>query len=115
LTSKNCIFCYERLIHPKVQETKNGKEINKTNKGTLYCTNPLCASVKAKRASQCRDSLSALAIGLVGLSTILFNDSFPQFKSTKISSRNAEDYFHKTSSFQWQEKTGSYDVALEVR
>lgn len=114
LTSKTCVFCFSRLNHPRVSQTKNSRKFEKKILGTLYCTNPLCVSVIAKRAIKCRDSLSALAIGLVGLSTVLFDAPFPQFISNIISQNNAEEYLKKTSSFKLQEKIGNHAVVLEV-
>jgi hypothetical protein len=58
--------------------------------------------------------LSALAIGLVGLSTVLFESTFPEFMLNKISDHDAEVYIQKTSSFLLQEKNGNHVVVLEV-
>ncbi|KAG2232356.1 hypothetical protein INT48_007371 [Thamnidium elegans] len=76
---------------------------------------PLCVSVISKRAIQSRDSLSALAIGLVGLSTVLFGIPFPEFLNNKISENYAEDYIKKTSSFKLQKKTGNHEVIQKIR
>ncbi|KAG2230164.1 hypothetical protein INT48_004034, partial [Thamnidium elegans] len=52
------------------------------------------------RTIQSRDSLPALAIGLVRLCTVLFSVPFPEFLNNKISENCAEDYIKKTSSFK---------------
>lgn len=82
--------------------------------GILFCTNPSFISVISKRAIKSRNSLSTFAIGLVGLGTVLFRDPFPQSQSHKISENNAEEYFHKTSSFLLQEKKGDHGVVTKV-
>ena len=115
LTSKTCIFCFRRLTHPRISVTKNGEVFSRKVKGSFYCTNPLCVSVLSKCAAKSRDSLSALAIGIVGLSTILFGAPLPAFKSHKISNIEAEKYIVLTSPSRFEEETGSYAVVLEVR
>lgn len=110
LTSKTCVYCFRRLNHPRIEQVKNGKSFIKEVKGTLYCTNPSCVSVRSNRAIMPRDAMSALAIGLVGLSTALFGSPFPAFQSHIISKVNAEGFLNKTSSFQWQERNGNHAV-----
>jgi hypothetical protein len=114
LTSQTCVFCFGRLQNPLVQQTRNGKSFMRKINDTLFCTNSLCISVIKKRACKSRDSLSALAIGLVGLSTVLFESTFPKFMLNKISDHDAEVYIQKTSSFLLQEKNGNHVVVLEV-
>jgi hypothetical protein len=58
--------------------------------------------------------LSALAIGLVGLSTVLFESIFPESMSKEISDYDAELYNQKKNSFLLQEKNGNHVVVLEV-
>ncbi|KAI8081253.1 hypothetical protein BDF21DRAFT_338917, partial [Thamnidium elegans] len=53
------------------------------------CIHPRCISVIKKCGSKSRDALSALAIGLVGVSTLIFGTSMPPF-NTKISQFNTE-------------------------
>ncbi|KAG1507786.1 hypothetical protein G6F46_001816 [Rhizopus delemar] len=115
LTSKACIFCFRRLTHPRISVTKNGEVFSRKVKGSFYCTNPLCVSVLSKCAAKSRDSLSALAIGIVGLSTILFGVPLPAFKSHKISNIEAEKYTILTSPSRFEEENGSYVVVLEAR
>ncbi|KAG1054971.1 hypothetical protein G6F43_003038 [Rhizopus delemar] len=115
LTSKTCIFCFRRLTHPRISVTKNGGIFSRKVKSSFYCTNPLCVSVLSKCAAKSRDSLSALAIGIVGLGTILFGAPLPAFKSHKISNNEAEKYTILTSPSRFEEETGSYAVVLEVR
>ncbi|EIE82340.1 hypothetical protein RO3G_07045 [Rhizopus delemar RA 99-880] len=114
LTSKTCIFCFRRLTHPRISVTKNGEVFSRKVKGSFYCTNPLGVSVLSKCAAKSRDSLSALAIGIVGLSTILFGAPLPAFKSHKISKIEAEEYIILTSPSRFEEETGSYAVVLEI-
>ncbi|KAG1556418.1 hypothetical protein G6F49_006289 [Rhizopus delemar] len=115
LTSKTCIFCFRRLTHPRISVTKNGEVFSRKVKGSFYCTNPLCVSVLSKCAAKSRDSLSALAIGIVGLSTVLFGAPLPAFKSHKISNIEVEKYTILTSPSRFEEEIGSYAVVLEVR
>ncbi|ORE16862.1 hypothetical protein BCV71DRAFT_270875 [Rhizopus microsporus] len=67
-----CVFCFKKLAHPKRKEVKNGKAIFKSINGAFMCTNPSCVSVKNRKAAKSRNALSALAIGLVGFSIVLF-------------------------------------------
>ncbi|KAG1036789.1 hypothetical protein G6F43_012991 [Rhizopus delemar] len=67
----------------------------------------------SKCTAKSRDSLSALAIGIVGLSTILFSVPLPAFKSHKISNIEAEKYIILTSPSRFEEENGSYAVVLE--
>ncbi|KAG1174754.1 hypothetical protein G6F71_004662 [Rhizopus microsporus] len=95
--SQICVFCFKKLAHPKRKEVKNGKAIFKSINGAFICTNPSCVSVKNRRAVKSRDALSALAIGLVGFSTVLFGVKFPAFNT--ISQNNTEDFINITSAF----------------
>ncbi|KAI8078386.1 hypothetical protein BDF21DRAFT_399636 [Thamnidium elegans] len=81
---------------------------NLTSKTCFFCFDQLVHP-------QSRDSLSALAIGLVGLSTVLFGIPFPEFLNNKISENYAEDYIKKTSSFKLQKKTGNHEVIQKIR
>jgi hypothetical protein len=67
----------------------------KSVNGALQCENLDCPSFKAKKAVRSRDQLSALAIGLAGLSKILYGATFPPFDHT-VSQRNT-DLFKKNS------------------
>ncbi|KAI9269674.1 hypothetical protein EDC94DRAFT_645929 [Helicostylum pulchrum] len=83
------------LAHPVHQVVKGDQKFNRTSKGSFWCTNPLCVSVHYKRAIKSRDALSALAIGVVGLSTLLFGAEPSPFND-KISRASTEDYIIKT-------------------
>lgn len=99
MTSQTCVFCFNRLNHPLVEQINNGKCFMKKIQVTLYCTNPSCVSVLSRRAIKSRDSISALAISLVGLSTILFRSPFPTFQTHKVSEKNVEEHINITSAF----------------
>lgn len=94
---------------------KNGKFIMKKVRFTLYCTNTSSVSVASRRVIKSRDSLFALAIALVGPSTILFGAAFPQFRSYKISKKDTEELINMTSSFKLKEEIGNQKVVLDVR
>lgn len=93
-SSQTCLFCFNKLSHP-VSAADN--HINVT-KGTFVCLNANCAKAFTP---MCRDKLSALAIGLAGLSYLLFGSTFPCFdeKSTRTSKErffnSALDFLHK--------------------
>lgn len=93
-TSQTCLFCYNKLIHPK---TQTGENRYRSIKGTLLCANPLCISVIKQKAAKSRDALSSLAIGLVGFSTVFFGTGPPSFNST--SQLNTGDFLQITSAF----------------
>ncbi|KAI9260945.1 hypothetical protein EDC94DRAFT_673774 [Helicostylum pulchrum] len=57
----------------------------------------VCVSIRNNKNVQTRDSVSAMAIGLSGLATVLFNQTFPQF-ATIISQSNTE-FKHNTNTF----------------
>jgi hypothetical protein len=65
--------------NPKHRIIKDGKSKLKAVHGAFQCTNRKCVSYKNKRAIQTRDTMSALAIGLLGLSTLLFSKRIPSF------------------------------------
>ncbi|KAL4214388.1 hypothetical protein AB4K20DRAFT_1880130 [Rhizopus microsporus] len=58
---------------------KNGARRLRTINGAFICDNPNCVSAQAKKAVKGRDTLYAMAIGLSGLATLLFDATFPQF------------------------------------
>ncbi|KAI8368532.1 hypothetical protein BD560DRAFT_398986 [Blakeslea trispora] len=66
-------------------------------KGAFHCLNPECPSVKNGRGVSGRDKLSALAIAISGITTLLFQQTLPAFSQT-ISPSNTE-FNHKTASF----------------
>jgi len=71
-SSQTCLFCFRKLSHP--MKATDGK-VKATN-GSFVCLNEQCPN--AFRVV-CRDQVSALAIGLAGLATILFGVTFPCF------------------------------------
>ena len=71
-SSQTCLFCFRKLSHPmKVVEG----EVKATT-GSFVCLNDQCPN--AFRVV-CRDQVSALAIGLSGLASLLFGVTFPCF------------------------------------
>ncbi|ORE16801.1 hypothetical protein BCV71DRAFT_182751, partial [Rhizopus microsporus] len=58
--------------------------------GSFQSVNPDCPSVLAGKATHARDSLSAMAIGLSGIATLLFGATFPQFDPKRSPSKTAE-------------------------
>jgi hypothetical protein len=65
---------------------------------TFQCVNPDCSSVLAGKVTYARDSLSAMAIGLFGLATLLFGTTFPQFDPKHSPSKTAE-FEHLAATF----------------
>ena len=101
-TSQTCVYCFSSLSHPRATYTVLDKEnkptvVKRMVKGAFLCRNPHCVLSAAKRNTQTRDSISAVAIALSGLATVLFQDTFPQFR-TKISQSNTE-FNRKTMDF----------------
>ncbi|ORE07996.1 hypothetical protein BCV72DRAFT_98622 [Rhizopus microsporus var. microsporus] len=79
-TSQTCIFCFKKLLHPKCSTTDKNDRINLKNvNGAFVCVNPSYPSVKAGQNTHARDTLSAVAIGLSGIATLLLGTTFPQF------------------------------------
>jgi hypothetical protein len=78
-------------------KNKNGKTTFKSTNVAFICTNPSCVSVRNGKAVKSRDALSALAIGLVGFNTVLFDEKFPTFNT--ISQTNTEEFINITSAF----------------
>ncbi|KAI8080412.1 hypothetical protein BDF21DRAFT_452182 [Thamnidium elegans] len=87
-----------KLTYPIHQVVKGDQKFNRTSKGSFWCTNPLRISVRYKRVIKSRDALSALAISIVGLSTLLFGVEPPPFNN-RVSRISTEDYIIKTSIF----------------
>jgi hypothetical protein len=105
-TSQKCVYCFSPVIHSQKRVPVNNKEILKECRGAFQCINPVCVSVKNKRPIQARDQVSAMAIGLSGLSTLLFQQTFPEF-ATKIVSQFNTDYINFT--------TASFFIQSEIR
>lgn len=78
-TSQTCLFCFSKTSHPFRKTTLNGKTIIKSVNGTSMCYNQDCISVRNGHSHKGRDALSALAIGLTGLASLLLGTPFPAF------------------------------------
>ncbi|EPB84660.1 hypothetical protein HMPREF1544_08603 [Mucor circinelloides 1006PhL] len=71
-SSQTCLFCFRKLSHPLKTIGDEVKTIN----GSFVCINNKCPNAFKV---MCRDQVSALAIGLAGLASILFGVTFPCF------------------------------------
>ena len=79
-TSQTCLFCYNKLLHPKkVLIKKDGSKFIKSINGSSYCVNNICPLVQQQRAIQPRDRLRSLAIAISGFSTLVFGEAVPPF------------------------------------
>ncbi|ORE02037.1 hypothetical protein BCV72DRAFT_245481 [Rhizopus microsporus var. microsporus] len=96
MASQICMYCFSKLDHPIHRKVIKGKEIKTKVKESFLCRNPDCVLVSNKKAAKPRDNLSALAIGLPGLCSLLFQETFPEL-SAKISHYNT-DFINKTAS-----------------
>jgi hypothetical protein len=85
------IYRFAKLDNPIHRKTIKDKEIKTKVKGSFLCRNPDCVLVSNKKAVKPRDDLSALAIGLFGLCSLFFQETFPEL-SAKISQSNTEIY-----------------------
>ncbi|KAL9541855.1 hypothetical protein MBANPS3_008895 [Mucor bainieri] len=71
-SSQTCLFCFRKLCHPM---TVTNSEVEATN-GSFVCFNDNCPNTYKV---MCRDQVSALAIGLAGLASVLFGVTLPCF------------------------------------
>ena len=84
-TSQTCLFCFKKLLNSyRLVQGKNNKVRLKQVKGSFVCMHPKCQSICARKATHSRDMVSATAIALAGLSTLLFSVPFPEFNPRKI-------------------------------
>ena len=97
VTSQTCMYCFSKLDHPIYRKIDKDKDIRTKVKGSFLCRNSDCVLISNKKAIKSRDNLSALAIGLSGLCSLLFQETFPEL-SAKISHCNTE-FIYKTASF----------------
>ncbi|CEG79069.1 hypothetical protein RMATCC62417_13582 [Rhizopus microsporus] len=97
-TSQTCIYCFNKLSHPVRTVHRNGASRLRTVNGAFVCENPSCVSVQAKKAVKRRDTMSAMAIGLSGLATLLFGENFPQFDPI-VSQSNTDKFKANATSF----------------
>ena len=95
--SQTCMYCFSKLDHSIYRKIVKDKDIKTKVKGSFLCRNPGCVLVSNKKAIKSRDNLSALAIGLSGLCSLLFQETFPEL-SAKISQSNTE-FINKTAPF----------------
>jgi hypothetical protein len=80
-SSQTCVYCFAKTTHPaKAVTTKKGVLLKSVN-GTSVCSNPQCILSKVAATHQPRDRMSALAIGLAGLSRIALGVTMPPFQS----------------------------------
>ncbi|KAI8384206.1 hypothetical protein BD560DRAFT_385300 [Blakeslea trispora] len=66
-------------------------------KGAFHCLNPECLSVRNGRGVSGRDKLSALAVAISGITTLLFQQTLPAF--SRIISHSKTELHNKTASF----------------
>ncbi|KAL4208518.1 hypothetical protein AB4K20DRAFT_1869241 [Rhizopus microsporus] len=75
---------YTTLLNSyRLVQGKNNKVRLKQVKGSFVCMHPKCQSICARKATHSRDMVSATAIALAGLSTLLVGVSFPEFNPRK--------------------------------
>ncbi|KAI8368547.1 hypothetical protein BD560DRAFT_331027 [Blakeslea trispora] len=96
-TSRTCVYCFHKPQHPKHLIQVKGKTMYRNMKGVFHCLNPECPSVRNGRGVNGRDKLTALAIAISGITTLLFQQTLPAFTRT-ISHSNTR-FNHKTASF----------------
>ncbi|RCH84156.1 hypothetical protein CU097_007995 [Rhizopus azygosporus] len=66
--------------------------------GAFVCVNPSYPSVKAGQSTHARDTLSAVAIGLSGMATLLLGTTFPQF-NRNISPSQTDQFNRLAAAF----------------
>ncbi|ORE06180.1 hypothetical protein BCV72DRAFT_329348 [Rhizopus microsporus var. microsporus] len=79
MASQTCIYCYQKLCHPKSMLTKKNKRVSQEIKDTLMCVSPKCVAVKSGKSAKSQGALSSLAIGLSGLTQCLIGSPLPPF------------------------------------
>ncbi|KAI8359094.1 hypothetical protein EDC96DRAFT_596194 [Choanephora cucurbitarum] len=96
-TSQTCVYCFQKIQHPKQLIPVEGKTVYRNMKGALHCLNLECPSARNSRGVSGHDKLSALVIAISGITTLLFQQTLPAFSRT-ISHSNT-DFNRKTASF----------------
>ncbi|CEI91583.1 hypothetical protein RMCBS344292_05867 [Rhizopus microsporus] len=97
MMSQACIYCFSKLVNTIHRKTIKDKEIKTKVKGSFLCRDPDYVLVSNKKVVKLRDDLSAAAIGLSSLCSLLFQETFPEL-STKIS-QSSTKFINKTASF----------------
>ncbi|KAF1799607.1 hypothetical protein FB192DRAFT_1474314 [Mucor lusitanicus] len=82
-SSQTCLYCYRKLSHTYKQ--KEGKKT--LNRGSFICHNPECVG---RFRVLPRDRVSAMAIGLAGLSQVLFGVTIPEFDPHPTAAKSKE-------------------------
>ncbi|KAI9480331.1 MAG: hypothetical protein EXX96DRAFT_481019 [Benjaminiella poitrasii] len=93
-SNQTCIFCFKKILYPVAVVMKN----NRTNRGSFLCVNPDCVSVRSSMTTHSRDTISAHAIALSGIGTLLFGVTFPPF-DPKPSQEKAERFIAAARHF----------------
>ncbi|KAL9542597.1 hypothetical protein PS6_009715 [Mucor atramentarius] len=78
-TSQTCLFRYSKTSHPQELVTKKNKQYLCSVNDASVCTNPDCVLRTKDETHKAHNSLSALAIGLAGFSTVIFRQPIPSF------------------------------------
>ncbi|KAI8331647.1 hypothetical protein BD560DRAFT_462614 [Blakeslea trispora] len=95
-TSQTCVYCFNKLQHPKQLIQVKGKTVYRNMKGAFHCLSPECTSVTNGHGVSGRGKLSTLAIAISGITTMLFQHTLPAFSRT-ISPSNTE--LHNKTAF----------------
>ena len=90
MTPQTCIYCYQKLCHPKAMLTKKNKQVSQEIKGALMCVNPKCVTMKSGRSTKSRNALFSLAISLSGLTQCLIGSPLLPFAQPQISQFNTD-------------------------
>ncbi|KAI8365073.1 hypothetical protein BD560DRAFT_332798 [Blakeslea trispora] len=78
-TSQTCVYCFNKLTHARSRIIKQDKITYREIKGTFICYNSKCPSARHGRNTTSRDKVSALAIAISGMTTLLFQETLPVF------------------------------------
>ncbi|ORE16922.1 hypothetical protein BCV71DRAFT_270717 [Rhizopus microsporus] len=94
--TSQCIYCYQKLCHPKAMLIKKNKEVSQEIRSALMCVNPKCVAVKPEKSTKSRNALSSLAIGLSDLTQCLIGSPLLPFAQSQTNQFNT-DTFNKLS------------------
>ncbi|KAI8376195.1 uncharacterized protein BYT42DRAFT_377984 [Radiomyces spectabilis] len=92
-TSQRCVFCYQKIVHPKKTFIKDGKQVQRTVNGSATCINSKCIARLNGFSTFPRDAMSAVAICLAGRTTMEFGRPLATFdpsRTKEISQSYAE-------------------------